>query len=130
MARNGDKVRITCGKYEGTVGTYDADKGVYIEGVGYTGNVHPGRNIEPVSSNTPDRNVENGREVPIRQRSQAYREWEALYSQPDGPTDAQLTAYERKWKSSGYGLVAPHRGFSLGRLLFGKNNTRVLWRKN
>jgi len=121
-ARHGDKVRITSGKYKGTVGTYDSHKGVHIEGVGYTGNVHPGRNIEPVSSSTPYRNVENGREVPIRQRSQAYREWEELCNR--GMTDAAVDAYNKKWKGDGFGLVE-NRG--LGAMLFGRRNTRFLF---
>lgn len=129
MAGKGGKVRITKGKYTGTVGTYDPHKGVYTKGVGWTGNVHPGLNIEDVPDNTPDRNVEHGQEVPIRQKSQPYQEWERMYSQPGGPTDAEIDEYNRRWKSSGiYAEGVQLTG--LGGLLFGRNGDRFLWRRN
>lgn len=124
--QHGDKVMITTGKYKGTVGTYDKDKGVYTEGAGWTGNVHPGRNIETVAPNTADVNVENGRTVRARPQSAAYREWQQLYSTPEGPTDEQVQAYNRKWKSEAE-VGIQNRG--LGRLLFGKRDDRFLWKR-
>lgn len=127
--RDGDKVRITSGKYAGTIGTYDAHKGVYTEGAGWTGNVHPGRNIETVSASTPDCNVEHGRTIPARQKSPAYAEWERMYAQPGGPTDDQVDAYNKKWKSQGI-HVSGVQNRGLGRLLFGRNDDRFLWFRN
>lgn len=122
--RKGDKVRITSGKYAGTVGTYDPHKGVYTEGAGWTGNVHPGRNIEPVASNTPDVNVEHGRTIPAHQRSKAYQEWLDMCN--SGMTDEKVDAYNRKWRSQGiHGEAVEYRG--LGRLINGKHGERFLW---
>lgn len=124
-AQHGDKVMITTGKYKGTVGTYDQNLGVCTDGQ-WTGNVHPGRNIEPVSSSTPDVTVENGRTIPSRPRSQAYQEWERMCSTPDGPSDADVEAYNRKWKRDAE-VGIQNRG--LGRLLFGKRDDRFLWKR-
>lgn len=126
-AQQGDKVRILSGRYKDSVGTYDEHHGVYIEHVGYTGNIHPGRNVEVVSSSTPDRNVENGKDVGIHRPSPAMAAYHRMVA--NGPlTDEQMDAYNRQWKGQAE-ITTPNRRVSLGALLFGRNNTRFLWKR-
>lgn len=56
--REGDKVRITRGKYKGTVGRWE--HGGVSNHYGYTGNCVEGVNVEKVPDHTPTCEVQHG----------------------------------------------------------------------
>lgn len=55
----GDRVRITRGRYEGTVGTWK--NGGVVNHYGYTGACRPGSNVEKVSDDTPMCEIQDGK---------------------------------------------------------------------
>lgn len=114
--RKGDTVRITKGKYAGTVGIYMENGDVYTEGVGFTSCVGDGH-LELASGAS---HADAGGKQPPK-KSKEYAEWERLVQTND---QRGLEAYSKKYFQ---GQDVEYTG--LGRLLFGKHGNR--WtRKN